>query len=111
SLLSCEPSAVSAAPHTRNSELGTRNCARSAYNPAMLQTDSRQRFRHTDLHDYIAGTLAHFDVPAADARLAADVLLYADLSGIESHGIAHLGWHPGYVPGLKQGGVKPRPDV
>lgn len=50
-------------------------------------------------------------MPAEDARIGADVLVTADLMGIDSHGTAHLNSHRGYVPGLKQGMVNPRPQL
>ncbi|MCA9844699.1 MAG: Ldh family oxidoreductase [Dehalococcoidia bacterium] len=71
----------------------------------------RPRFRAADLHAFIAGVLGSHGVPAEDARQAADVLIYADLAGIESHGIAHLATHRAYVPGLKSGDVNPRETV
>jgi L-2-hydroxycarboxylate dehydrogenase (NAD+) len=43
-----------------------------------------------------------------DARIAADVLLAADLRGIDSHGVARLGF---YVNKLRGGVIVPRPDV
>ena len=46
-------------------------------------------------------------VPERDADVAADALVHADLLGIDSHGVARLAGHPGYVPGLKQGMVRP----
>ena len=45
------------------------------------------------------------------ADVAAGVLLYADLRGIDSHGVAHLAAHQSYVRGMKNGNVNPRPDV
>jgi LDH2 family malate/lactate/ureidoglycolate dehydrogenase len=53
----------------------------------------------------------HYGVPEDDAALGAEVLVDADLAGIESHGIAHLPWHPGYAPGLQRGIVNPRPTI
>ncbi len=44
-------------------------------------------------------------VPAKDAQVTTDVLVLADLRGIESHGVARL---PRYVSGIKQGFIKPR---
>ena len=46
-----------------------------------------------------------------DAATGAEVLIDADLAGIESHGIAHLPWHPGYAPGLKRGIVSADPKI
>jgi LDH2 family malate/lactate/ureidoglycolate dehydrogenase len=45
-------------------------------------------------------------VPVDDAGIAADILVHSDVLGIDSHGVARLAGHPGYVPGLKKGYVK-----
>ena len=74
-------------------------------------SDSRERFEAGALRDHTAATFERFGMPAADAALAAEVLIDADLKGIESHGIAHLTWHTGYVPGLRDGRVNPTPEI
>lgn len=43
-----------------------------------------------------------------DAKLAADVLINADLGGVDSHGVARL---PGYVRLFDHGRLNPRPDI
>ena len=43
-----------------------------------------------------------------DARICSEVLLMADLRGIDSHGVARL---PYYIGKLKNGTVKPHPDI
>jgi len=73
--------------------------------------EARARYSAEDLTALSAAVFAAYGVPEADARLAAEVLIDADLSGIESHGIAHLPWHPGYAPGFKRGLINPRPEV
>ncbi|GAF92128.1 unnamed protein product, partial [marine sediment metagenome] len=55
--------------------------------------------------------LQRMDVPPDDARLAAKILVEADLMGIESHGVAHLMTHPSYALGFRQGLVNPRPNI
>ena len=47
-------------------------------------------------------------VPEDDARRCADVLIYADLRGIDSHGVSNM--MPEYVDGLRQGGINPAPQ-
>jgi len=74
-------------------------------------SDSRPRFSAESLRQFTSQTFAHLGLRPADAEEAAEVLIDADLQGIESHGIAHLPWHFGYVPGLKQGLIKPVPEV
>jgi L-2-hydroxycarboxylate dehydrogenase (NAD+) len=50
----------------------------------------------------------HLDVPAADARVVADVLVAADLRGVDSHGVARL---RRYVDGIRDGMMVARPAV
>lgn len=73
--------------------------------------DVRDRFAHADLLRFTAGVFEKLGMPPSDAARGAEVLLDADLAGIESHGIAHLGWHPGYAPGFKRGLINPNPTV
>ena len=73
--------------------------------------DTRTRFRAESLRGFTAAVLEHYGVPAEDAALGAEVLVDADLAGVDSHGIAHLPWHVGYAPGFEQGVVNPRPEV
>jgi L-2-hydroxycarboxylate dehydrogenase (NAD+) len=48
------------------------------------------------------------EMPEDDARQAADVLLYADVRGIESHGVSNM--MRSYVAGLRDGSINPRPQ-
>jgi len=77
----------------------------------LATTDTRHRFRHEQLVTLTAEILVRLGMPQSDAARGAEVLLDADLAGIESHGIAHLPWHPGYAPGFKRGIVNPTPQV
>jgi len=43
-----------------------------------------------------------------DARITADILISADLRGVDSHGMAHL---RRYAQGLSNGRIQPRPEV
>ncbi len=51
-------------------------------------------FTYEDLYRFTIGVFAKMGCPAADAQVAAKVLLSADLRGIDSHGVARLS---GYV--------------
>ncbi len=73
--------------------------------------DSRARFDASGLIDFTRRVFEHFSVPADDAAVGAEVLVDADLQGIESHGIAHLPGHAGYVLGLRRGIVKAEPNI
>src|SRR5438094_938504 len=56
------------------------------------------------LRRFCEEALKNLGVPAGDALTTTDVLVVADLRGIESHGVARLGR---YVTGLKKGFMKP----
>src|SRR5579871_1230724 len=69
------------------------------------------RFAARTLIDFTATALTRVGMSDEDARRGAEILVDADLMGIDSHGIAHLNAHRGYVPGLKAGLVNPRPQI
>ncbi len=56
------------------------------------------------LRDFATAVYASTGMPEADARLAADTLVQADLWGHQSHGVMRLSW---YTARLKAGVVKP----
>src|SRR5437764_6196107 len=56
------------------------------------------------LRSFCEEVLTKLGVPKADAETVTDVLVVADLRGIESHGVARLGR---YVAGLKKGFMRP----
>lgn len=60
------------------------------------------------LKDFCVRVLQEMDVPEEDARITADVLVTADLRGIDSHGVARL---RRYVNGLRDGMMIARPEV
>ncbi len=57
------------------------------------------------LRIYIEKTLIHLGVPEADAQIVADVILAADLRGVDSHGIIRL--HSYYTNGLLMKRINP----
>lgn len=62
----------------------------------------------TVLRDFCMRVLTAMDVPEGDARVTADVLVTADLRGINSHGVARL---RRYVNGIRDGMMIPDPDI
>ena len=63
--------------------------------------------RETTLRQFCEQVLTTLGVPPEDARVTTDVLVLADLRGIDSHGVARLGR---YVSGLKEGYMKPKDE-
>lgn len=60
------------------------------------------------LRDFTVNVFKAIGCPDADAALAADVLLAADLRGVDSHGVARLS---GYVRLWESGRLNPTPHV
>jgi LDH2 family malate/lactate/ureidoglycolate dehydrogenase len=63
---------------------------------------------HTAVRDMASKIFEAMDVPPDDARQVADGLVWADLRGIDSHGIIRI---PSYVMRLDKGVVNPKPDM
>lgn len=58
-----------------------------------------------ELKQFVASIFCAEGMPAADAGVLADVLVWADLRGVESHGVERV---PRYLQVLKQGHMDPR---
>ena len=58
---------------------------------------------------FSATALEKMGVPPEDARLTAEILVAADLRGIDSHGVAHLA--PFYIKRIQDGRIKVKPDI
>jgi LDH2 family malate/lactate/ureidoglycolate dehydrogenase len=65
-------------------------------------------YRVEDLRQFVAHVFMHFGVSETDSVQAADVLVCADLRGIDSHGVARL--HT-YFDMLSQERINPRPQI
>lgn len=71
-------------------------------------TTATTRVRHEDERAYIELALTTVGVAAGHARDVAEVLLAADIRGIESHGIARLRWF--YVDRIRLGTINRTPE-
>jgi L-2-hydroxycarboxylate dehydrogenase (NAD+) len=60
------------------------------------------------LHTFCTEVFEKLGVPSEDAAITSEVLISADLRGVESHGVARL---PRYVDGIRDGVMVPRPNV
>lgn len=67
-----------------------------------------QLFQYQDLYNFVYSTFIGIGCPEQDARKAAEVLLSADLRGVDSHGIARLS---GYVRLWESGRINAQPDI
>jgi LDH2 family malate/lactate/ureidoglycolate dehydrogenase len=60
------------------------------------------------LREFVAGVFVKAGLSEQDAETVADSLVFANLKGIDSHGIMRV---PFYVKRLVQGGTSPRPQI
>ena len=74
----------------------------------MTSEATTQTFSPDALRSFVAEVFVSLQVPEEDAVKAAEVLLYADLHGIDSHGVGRL---LTYVELLRAGKVNTRPQV
>jgi L-2-hydroxycarboxylate dehydrogenase (NAD+) len=65
-------------------------------------------FSYDELFDFTKSILLKIGCPEKDAALAADVLLSADLRGVDSHGVARLS---GYVRLWEKGRINAVPNI
>lgn len=72
---------------------------------------SSARYSAEALRRFVAGVLEALGVMPADAAIGAEVLIDADLTGVDTHGIANFPRHLHYAKGLESGAVDPRPDI
>ena len=66
-------------------------------------------FHASDLKDYVVRFFTKLDVPEADAKIAAEILVSADLRGVDSHGVIRLNTY--YGSRLRKGLIDPHPQV
>ncbi len=73
------------------------------------QEQSYVRIEEEPLKQLVVELLKHYRVPENDAQIVSDVLVTADLRGIESHGVSRLLSY--YISRLKTGYMKAEPAV
>ncbi len=71
--------------------------------------DKIKRYHYEKVKDFAIRYFTAMDVPEIDARIAADVLLMADLRGINSHGVIRLQSY--YGDRLKKGLINPNSPI
>ena len=60
------------------------------------------------LKDFAAKVFASCSVKPENAELWAEILVWANLRGVDSHGVLRI---PRYVESLKNGNINPRPNI
>jgi L-2-hydroxycarboxylate dehydrogenase (NAD+) len=71
----------------------------------------RTRVDHRKLTRFVGQVFQKLGLERADAEIAANVLVAADLRGVDTHGVIRLSPHTWYVKWLLDGEMKARPDI
>ena len=73
-----------------------------------VRPEDEVRVREEDLRTTVAAIFEKLNVPPQDAKLAADVLVTADLRGVETHGVSNM--LRTYVKNYNDQEINPRPE-
>lgn len=71
--------------------------------------DIAVRVKQEDMRHVVEGIFKSLEMPDAEAVAAADVLMYADIRGIDSHGVSNM--MRAYVAGFRAGQINPTPNL
>jgi ureidoglycolate dehydrogenase (NAD+) len=71
-------------------------------------SDNTKRVDAKDLERFTAQVFENAGMPAADAAIEAEVLVWANLRGVDSHGVTRL---EAYLNAVKSGSMNVRPEI
>ena len=71
--------------------------------------DIAVRVPQENMRSTVEDIFRKFNMPDEDATQAADVLMYADIRGVESHGVSNM--MRAYVRGFQEGRINPNPEI
>ena len=71
--------------------------------------DIAVRVKEEDMRLAVEGIFKSFEMPADQAEAAADVLMYADIRGIDSHGVSNM--MRAYLAGFRAEQINPKPNL
>src|SRR5215510_1839874 len=72
---------------------------------------SMTRVNHEKLIRFVSRSFAKLGVPLSDAEIAANVLVQADLRGVDTHGVIRFNPHAWYVKWLNEGSMTAQPNI
>ena len=71
-------------------------------------TEKDVRVGWKELSEFTSEVFVHLGLPPEDAETEAEVLIWANLRGVDSHGVLRI---PLYAEWLDKGTMNPRPDI
>lgn len=76
-----------------------------------VNPDTNKRINHEKLTRFVQAAFEKLGVPAADAQIAAETLVAADLRGVDTHGVIRFSPHAWYVKWLSDGSMTVKPNI
>ena len=74
-----------------------------------VSDDEAIRINHKKMHNVVSQIFMKMGVSESDSRLSADVLIYADLNGVDTHGVSNM--LRSYVKNYQQKKINPTPKI
>jgi ureidoglycolate dehydrogenase (NAD+) len=74
----------------------------------MTPTTDETRVPAAELREFTKGVFIAAGLPSEDAALEAEILVWANLRGVDSHGVLRIPW---YVELIDRGDMNPRPTI
>jgi L-2-hydroxycarboxylate dehydrogenase (NAD+) len=76
-----------------------------------VNPDANKRINHEKLTRFVQAAFEKLGVPAADAQIAAETLVAADLRGVDTHGVIRFSPHAWYVKWLSDSSMTAKPNI
>ncbi|HEY1236042.1 MAG TPA: Ldh family oxidoreductase [Candidatus Binatia bacterium] len=73
--------------------------------------NTQRRINHEKLTRFVQAAFEKLGVPQADARIAAETLVAADLRGVDTHGVIRFNPDAWYVKWLSEGSMTAKPHI
>jgi LDH2 family malate/lactate/ureidoglycolate dehydrogenase len=70
--------------------------------------ETEQRYAWRDLHEFTSDVFTRVGLPREDAEIEAELLVWANLRGVDSHGVLRI---PTYVGNVDKGLMNPSPNI
>ena len=76
-----------------------------------IKAENMTRVRHEKLTRFVTRNFEKLGVPKEDAEIGANVLVQADLRGVDTHGVIRFNPQAWYVKWLTEGSMTARPNI
>src|SRR5690349_23455480 len=75
------------------------------------ESNTNKRINHEKLTRFVQAAFEKLGISQADAQIAAETLVAADLRGVDTHGVIRFSPHAWYVKWLSEGSMTAKPNM